>query len=73
MSGDPIYPGVPPPFGIENCKEVSETHPNLTVDYLPEAGIFGNSHMMMLDRNHEQIADRIMDWIESHVDLRGGR
>lgn len=71
MSGDPIYPGVPPPFGIENCRQVAQTHENLTVDYLPEHGIYGNSHMMMLDRNNEQIAERIMDWIESHVDLRG--
>ena len=70
MSGDPIYPGVPPPFGIENCKEVAQTHANLTVDYLPEHGILGNSHMMMLDRNNEQIAERIMAWIESHVDVK---
>jgi hypothetical protein len=69
MSGDPIYPGVAPPFGIENCKEVARTRDHLTVDYLPEHGIFGNSHMMMLDRNNEQIAERIMDWIESRVDL----
>jgi hypothetical protein len=35
--------------------------------------VFGNSHMMMLDRNNKQIADRIMNWIESHVDLKGGK
>ena len=73
MSGDPIYPGVPPPFGIENCKQVAQTHENLTVDYLPEHGILGNSHMMMMDRNNVQIARRIMEWIEAHVDLRPGR
>ena len=35
----------------------------LTIDYLPDAGIRGNSHMMMLDSNNKQIADRIMAWI----------
>ena len=50
---------------IEGCKTVAAAHPDLklTVDYLPDAGIRGNSHMMMLDRNNKQIADRIMRWI----------
>ncbi len=30
---------------------------------LPEAGLKGNSHMMMMDRNNLQIADLIIDWI----------
>jgi hypothetical protein len=66
MAGDPIVAGAPPPFGIESCKKVAAAHPSLrlSIDYLPEAGIRGNSHMMMLDRNNKQIADRIMSWIE---------
>jgi pimeloyl-ACP methyl ester carboxylesterase len=68
MAGDPIVAGAPPPFGIEGCKGVAAANPSLrlTVDYLPDAGIRGNSHMMMLDRNNRQIADRIMGWID-HV------
>jgi hypothetical protein len=65
MAGDPIVAGAPPPFGIDGCKKVAAGNPTLklTVDYLPDAGIRGNSHMMMLDRNNKQIADRIMGWI----------
>jgi hypothetical protein len=31
---------------------------------LPQAGIKGNSHMMMMDRNSDQIAGIINDWLE---------
>lgn len=34
---------------------------------LPELGIKGNSHMMMLENNNLQIADLIMDWIRSET------
>ncbi len=30
---------------------------------LPERGIHGNSHMLMMDRNSEQIADIVRDWL----------
>ena len=30
---------------------------------LPQAGIRGNSHMMMMDRNSDQIAQLIQDWL----------
>jgi hypothetical protein len=72
MSGDPIEPNAPPPFGIDGCKSVASKSPNLklTIDYLPDAGIRGNSHMMMLDRNNKQIADRIMNWIDRSATAR---
>lgn len=31
--------------------------------FLPELGIKGNSHMLMMDTNNQQIADLIMQWI----------
>jgi pimeloyl-ACP methyl ester carboxylesterase len=34
---------------------------------LPEAGIAGNSHMMMMDKNNLQVAGRIRNWIMEHV------
>jgi pimeloyl-ACP methyl ester carboxylesterase len=34
-----------------------------TFYWLPEHGIKGNTHMMMLDRNNLQVADVIIDWI----------
>lgn len=35
---------------------------------LAEAGIRGNSHMMMMDKNNLQIADLILAWINKKVD-----
>jgi hypothetical protein len=34
---------------------------------LPEAGIAGNSHMMMMDKNNLQVADRLRSWIAQQV------
>ena len=31
--------------------------------FLPEKGIRGNSHMLMMDTNNQQIADMILDWL----------
>jgi pimeloyl-ACP methyl ester carboxylesterase len=37
-----------------------------------ETGIRGNSHMIMQDKNHLQIADRILTWIDERVSKRSG-
>jgi pimeloyl-ACP methyl ester carboxylesterase len=43
-----------------------------TVLVLPEIGITGNTHMMMMDRNNERIANIIERWIQRHVaEVRG--
>ena len=34
---------------------------------LPEVGISGNSHMMMMDKNNLQVADRLRKWIAEQV------
>jgi pimeloyl-ACP methyl ester carboxylesterase len=34
---------------------------------LPEIGIHGNTHMLMMDKNNEQVADVIEAWIDEHV------
>lgn len=31
---------------------------------LPEAGLRGNSHMLMMDRNSDEVAERIQQWLE---------
>jgi hypothetical protein len=36
--------------------------------HLPAMGIHGNSHMLMQDRNNLQLADLILDWIDTHVE-----
>ena len=37
-----------------------------------ETGVRGNSHMIMQDKNHQQIADLILHWIDDHVSKRRG-
>ena len=34
---------------------------------LPEAGIAGNSHMMMMDKNNLQVADLPLKWLGEHL------
>jgi hypothetical protein len=36
----------------------------------PERGIRGNRHMIMQDKNHVQIADLILQWIDARVSKR---
>lgn len=38
-----------------------------TLCHLPESGILGNSHMLMMDRNSDQIARLVMDWLETRL------
>jgi len=38
---------------------------------LPDIGIFGNTHMMMLDKNSDQIAGVITQWLEENVWTKG--
>ena len=44
--------------------------------HLPALGIKGNSHMLMQDRNSDQLADLVIGWIDRHVEgavrKRGG-
>jgi pimeloyl-ACP methyl ester carboxylesterase len=44
-----------------------------TVLVLPDVGIAGNTHMMMMDSNNEQIADIVESWINEHVPGVKGR
>ena len=34
---------------------------------LPEVGIKGNSHMLMMDKNNAQVADPIQKWLTDKV------
>jgi len=38
--------------------------------HLPAMGIKGNSHMLMQDRNSDQLADLIIKWIDTNVDKK---
>lgn len=41
-----------------------------TMLHLPKVGVFGNSHMLMQDRNNLQVADLVLEWLDRHVDGR---
>ena len=41
-----------------------------TMMHLPKLGIRGNSHMLMQDRNSDEIADLVIEWIDEHVERR---
>ena len=40
---------------------------HFTVDVLPEAGIRGNGHTMMLEKNNKVIMDRMAKWLRATV------
>jgi pimeloyl-ACP methyl ester carboxylesterase len=40
---------------------------NAKMLFPPDVGIFGNSHMIMQDRNSDEIADLILKWISDNV------
>jgi len=36
--------------------------------YLPDLGIRGNSHMLMQDRNSNQLAEPVPGWTDAHIE-----
>jgi pimeloyl-ACP methyl ester carboxylesterase len=41
-----------------------------TFDRIPQAGIWGNDHIMMWNTNSDQIADLVLKWIEKHIEKK---
>jgi pimeloyl-ACP methyl ester carboxylesterase len=64
LTGD--YRDAPP-----NCQAfvdaVNGMGGNATSLKLPDIGIHGNDHMMMMDRNSDQVAQVVIDWISANV------
>ena len=48
-------------------KEMAAIGGHVTVDVLPEAGIYGNGHTMMLEKNNKQIMYRMIAWLEGNL------
>jgi pimeloyl-ACP methyl ester carboxylesterase len=48
-------------------KEMAALGGRVTVDVLPDAGIYGNGHTMMLEKNNKQIMHRMIAWLEGTV------
>jgi hypothetical protein len=40
---------------------------DVTIDVLPEAGIPGNGHTLMLEKNNKQIMFRMIAWLEARL------
>ena len=44
--------------------------PSPVFDNIPQAGIWGNDHIMMWNTNSDEIAGILLNWIERHVERR---
>src|SRR6202166_1999973 len=57
---------------FDNCQQfvqqVKAARGDATMMHLPKYGQFGNSHMLMQDKNSNQVADLILKWIDEHVE-----
>jgi hypothetical protein len=49
-------------------QQVKAAGGDATMMHLPKYGQFGNSHMLMQDKNSNQVADLIIKWIDEHVE-----
>ena len=50
-------------IGLDYAEAVRAAGGNVDVVNLPEVGIKGNSHMLMMDKNNGQVADLIQKWL----------
>ncbi len=51
-------------------QQVKAAGGDATMMHLPKYGQFGNSHMLMQDKNSNQVADLILKWIDEHVESK---
>jgi pimeloyl-ACP methyl ester carboxylesterase len=60
---------------FNGCKQfvdqINSAGGDATMLHLPDAGQFGNSHMLMQDKNNLVVADMLLDWIDGHVEKKG--
>jgi pimeloyl-ACP methyl ester carboxylesterase len=59
---------IPEEAAVLNMKDISDgrrlaaQRDKIELDWLPEQGIAGNGHMLMMEDNSAQIANRVMNW-----------
>ena len=62
------------PERFDSCQkfveQVKAAGGDATMMHLPKYGQFGNSHMLMQDKNSNQVADLILKWIDEHVESK---
>lgn len=49
----------------DNIQDFADRIPNVEVLSLPERGVKGNSHMLMMDRNSDTVAGIIAEWLDA--------
>ncbi len=49
---------------VATVAKIRQAHGSAENIYLPDSGIRGNSHMLMMDLNNQQIADIILGWLD---------
>ena len=59
---------------FETCKtfvdQLKKAGGDAEMMHLPALGIKGNSHMLMQDKNSDQLADLVIAWIDKHVEAK---
>ena len=55
---------------VKFVEQVKAAGGDATMMHLPKYGLFGNSHMLMQDKNNLQVADLILKWIDEHVEKK---
>ena len=59
-------------MSFDSCKSfvaaVNSAGGDAEMMHLPALGIRGNSHMLMQDKNSDQLADLVLAWIDKHVE-----
>jgi pimeloyl-ACP methyl ester carboxylesterase len=57
---------------FETCQtfigQVRDAGGDALMMYLPDLGIHGNSHMLMQDRNSNELAELVLEWIDERVE-----
>jgi pimeloyl-ACP methyl ester carboxylesterase len=63
------------PAALSDCqryvRKINDAGGDATMLHLPEAGVFGNSHMFFQDKNNLQVGNMVLAWIDEHVE--GGK
>jgi hypothetical protein len=60
----------PGPDCVKEMDQLKAAGGDMTFISLPDAGMKGNSHMFMQDRNNLEVADLIMKWVDEHVEKK---
>jgi pimeloyl-ACP methyl ester carboxylesterase len=50
---------------VAQARAISRDRPKVVLDLLPEHGICGNGHMLMLEDNSDLLAERAINWLRS--------